>query len=72
MTPENFVYWLQGYFELSRRGTVDGNITLDSTQVKIIEDHLKLTFNKVTPTRNPKTDIDKIFKDVISNDTRYC
>ena len=48
MNAENFCYWVQGALELGR---VDG---LDSTQVQIIQDHLDLVFNKVTPVR-PKT-----------------
>lgn len=46
MTAENFAYWLQGYFELS--ASKDG---LDAEQVKVIEDHLKLVFEKITPDR---------------------
>lgn len=48
MTPENFTYWLQGYLELSRRGTINRNVPLDSVQIKIIEDHLDLVFTKKT------------------------
>lgn len=44
MSPENFVYWLQGAFELGNQ------ITLDVNQVKIIQDHLNLVFKKETPT----------------------
>lgn len=43
MTPEQFAYWLQGYFEISR------NTQLNEEQVKIVKDHLQLCFNKVTP-----------------------
>lgn len=45
MTPEQFTYWLQGYFEIS-----DSNM-LSHKQVQIIKDHLALVFNKVTPDR---------------------
>lgn len=45
MDSTNFCYWLQGALELAR---VDG---LDYTQVQIIQDHLDLVFNKVTPSR---------------------
>ena len=54
MTPENFVYWLQGYLELS-------NVSeLSKEQTQIIRDHIKLVFDKKTPTRstilsNPST-----------------
>lgn len=44
MTPENFCYWLQGYFEI-----LNDVKTLNTEQCKIIQDHLKLVFNKVTP-----------------------
>jgi hypothetical protein len=45
MSPENFIYWLQGYFEIS------GVTKLNESQVKIIKDHLKLVFDKKTPDR---------------------
>lgn len=43
MTAENFCYFLQGYFELY------GPKTIDEKETRIIWDHLKLVFNKVTP-----------------------
>lgn len=43
MTPEQFCYWLQGYFEMSEAEK------LDEKQVKILKDHLSLVFKKVTP-----------------------
>ena len=46
MTPENFAYWLQGFFELT-----DDGLPLTNTQVEIIKDHLTLVFTKVTPIR---------------------
>lgn len=45
MTPEQFTYWLQGFFEISNTNSLNEN------QVLIIKDHLKLVFNKVTPNR---------------------
>lgn len=80
MTPENFTYWLQGYLELSRRGTVGGNISLDSIQVKIIEEHLNLVFTKVTPDRSNPT-MNELFKEAVTRPVfpknvtereRYC
>jgi len=44
MTPENFVYWLQGFLELSHQ------TSLDEIQTKVIRDHLALVFEKKTPT----------------------
>lgn len=43
MTPENFCYWLQGRVELQP----DKTITQQEWQ--IIQDHLKLVFEKKTP-----------------------
>ena len=43
MDFKSFCYWLQGFFEM-RNG---GKITKE--QAALIEEHLNLTFNKVTP-----------------------
>ncbi len=43
MSPENFVYWLNGFFEIS------GNKTLTEEQVQVLKDHLKLVLTKRTP-----------------------
>jgi hypothetical protein len=45
MTPEQFVYWLQGYFELT-----DDTDRL-SKREHIIKDHLQEVFTKRTPDR---------------------
>lgn len=39
MTPENFVYWLQGYFELAEPST-----GLTDSQTQTIKNHLALVF----------------------------
>lgn len=44
MNPQDFCYWLQGFFEL----TEPRNLT--EREVTIIKQHLDLVFNKVTPT----------------------
>jgi hypothetical protein len=46
MTPEQFTYWLKGFFEISN------SAELSEVQVSIIKDHLDLVFKKVTPNRN--------------------
>lgn len=47
MTPESFVYWLQGFVELSESDAVP-----NEKQWLVIKDHLKLVFDKKTPDRN--------------------
>ena len=47
MTSEQFCYWLQGYFELKQ--TIDHREGATPETMKMIEDHLKTVFVKVTP-----------------------
>ena len=42
MTPENFVYWLQGYLELTAKPA------LDEAQVVVIQEHIALVLTKKT------------------------
>jgi len=55
MTPENFVYWLNGFFEIS------GSKNLTEEQVQVLKDHLKLVLTKKTPnitiTQSPFVDV---------------
>ena len=46
MTPENFCYFLQGYFEITK--AVTGKIEVDPIAAKVIDDHLQLVFKKET------------------------
>lgn len=46
MEAIQFVYWLQGALELGQRKE------LSEAQVKIVQDHLNLVLNKVTPQYN--------------------
>ena len=48
MSPQDFTYWLQGFFELSNSDT------LTESQVALIREHLELVFNKVTPEHHEK------------------
>lgn len=43
MTPENFAYWLQGFFEMTETNK------LSEKQILMIKEHLRLVFDKVTP-----------------------
>lgn len=47
MSPENFVYWLQGFFELKK--TIDCREGVTPETLKVIEDHLALVLEKKTP-----------------------
>lgn len=49
MTAEQFSYWLQGYLEIS------GAKELNTEQLKIVQDHLQLVFQKVTPSYGSST-----------------
>ena len=42
MNPQEFSYWLKGFFELTDQKT------LNETQVQIIKEHLDLVFTKET------------------------
>ncbi len=45
MTPEQFVYWLQGFME------INDPVTIGEAETKVIKDRLALIFDKVTPDR---------------------
>jgi hypothetical protein len=49
MTPEQFVYWLQGFVEIREKQ----EIGLTEREWDIIKDHLKTVFHKATPTYTP-------------------
>ncbi len=52
MTPVNFAYWLQGFFEISETNNTE--ITLTPEQVKMIRTHLNLVFFSRYRLRNIK------------------
>lgn len=47
MTPENFCYWLKGWFELNQ--TIDHRKGATPETMEMIKNHLDLVFNKVDP-----------------------
>jgi hypothetical protein len=51
MTAEQFVYWLQGYFEIGKP------TSLWKDEIGIIKDHLALVLEKKTPVQVPHTTI---------------
>lgn len=71
MTSEQFVYWLQGFFEIQGVGTEDDMEGVHPEQAKVIHDHLNLVFDKKTPERKiDKEKLKKTLKDNISNKSR--
>ena len=52
MTPEQFVYWLQGYMEMANPSS------LNMRETRIIKDHLALVFDKKTPERGENRGLD--------------
>lgn len=60
MTPINFAYWLQGFFEISE--VQDNEITLTPEQVKMIRAHLNLVFfHAIDPeTLKDKSELEKL------------
>ena len=45
MNSKDFCYWLQGFFE------INGETEITAFQSTVINDHLKLVFDKETPNR---------------------
>lgn len=66
MTPENFCYWLQGFFEINRKNTLTPFINITPSQSLEIENHLKLVFHKVTPTNDFKPFIEVQYLNAVS------
>jgi hypothetical protein len=55
MKSESFVYWLQGFLELTKAGAADGApIMLDAKQVECLEKHLAMVFiHDIDPSMGP-------------------
>ena len=56
MTPEQFVYWLQGFVEIREKQEVG----LTEREWDIIKDHLQTVFHKVTPNYSHPSDITRV------------
>jgi hypothetical protein len=60
MRSDQFVYWIQGYFEL--QGT---NQALTPEQVQIIKNHLKLVFlHEIDPSYSDNKIVQQIFQNI--------
>lgn len=67
MNAEQFVYWLQGYTEL----TCGKEPTLE--QWKMIREHLRTVFTKITPDVNWHEELRKFHKDFSEEqEVKYC
>lgn len=65
MTPENFTYWLQGFFELTNTNE------LTEDQVKMIKQHLALVFKNESASINvEETKVKKISLDDIMDKSK--
>lgn len=62
MTPDQFCYWLQGFFELCPKTDATGLI-LNLQQTNMVREHLDLVFDKVTGATAPS---------VPPESKRYC
>jgi hypothetical protein len=70
MSPENFTYWLAGFFEISQHS--DGPKALNEEQVEEIRNHLNLVLRKVTPeiSSTKETQVPPPFPDI--SQMTYC
>lgn len=46
MTPEQFIYWLQGFMEVADPKS------MDEKQLQVVKDHIALVLKKETPNRS--------------------
>lgn len=65
MSPENFVYWLQGFIELDETESVEG---FSVRQRRLIENHLKLVLENKSDSYDELKDKDKKCED----EEEYC
>lgn len=66
MTPENFCYWLQGFFEIADPKE------LTPEQLQEVKNHLSLVFNKVTPIVTKFPDYQVFTPPTSSGTSKFC
>lgn len=63
MTSRDFVYWLQGYFELT-----ENEVTMSEKQVELIKSHLAMVFiHEIDPSMGDdkhQEELDKVHSDI--------
>ncbi len=60
MRSDQFVYWLQGFFELNRKDEA-----LTPEQIQIIKNHLKLVFlHEIDPSYSDNKIVQQIFQNI--------
>jgi hypothetical protein len=60
MTSRDFVYWLQGFFELT-----ENNKAISPEQVQTIKNHLKLVFlHEIDPSYSDNKVVQQIFQNI--------
>ena len=50
MTPRDFCYWMQGFFEINEVSQGNGKIYLDAEQTECVKNHLNMVFHHVDKT----------------------
>lgn len=66
MTPQDFCYWLQGYFDLSN------NVTLTQGQVEQIKNHLKLvSYHHIDPKEPGNGQVSQAIRSVTNGTVFY-
>ncbi len=59
MTPENFAYWLQGFFEITTAGGAAP--ALNAEQTEIVRRHLNMVFlHAIDPSLGPEEHLEKL------------
>lgn len=73
MTPENFVYWLQGFFEIDG-AEEDQREGLSAKQVDMIKRHLGYVLDRKHPQAVKPTNLQKQIVDLFgpADTTRIC
>ena len=68
MTSEQFVFWLQGFFEISEAKSEAKKIKLDEKQTEMIKRHLSLVFfHEIDPSYSDDPKVQEKMNDIHEN-----